>query len=386
MEQPRARIASIFRKPLPKAWKRQLLKLPWLLLFPAALLLKEWASVHSGFVEGFYSRGVFPVISHIVGFLFGWMHFSVAELLLYAGVVAIPIYIVVQIILVLVRKDRLLRAFKVVVNLTLVWCVGYFLFIAMWGLNYYRQPLAVTLGYSVESGGYYMEDLTRLCAALAKDANEFRAQVKENANGRMELQESPRDALLKVPKAYDALAREFTGLKARHAQPKPVLLSHYLSYTNIEGIFIPFTMEPNVNVDMPESSLLSAACHEAAHAQGFAREDEANFLSYLACMASGDPELKYSGTLLALTTSMNALYSYDGDAYYRIARTYSPSVQLDLNYEYTYWKQFEGPVAETSGRVNDSYLKSNKQEDGTRSYGRMVDLLLAKMLSEQGYN
>lgn len=375
------KLAEILKKPLPKQWKRQLLKLPWLLLFPAALLMKEWAASHSALVERIYSNGVFPVISHVTGFLFGWMHISVAELLLYAGVAAIPIYVIVQVVLVIVKGGKLLRAIKTAANLALVWCVGYFLFIGMWGLNYYRQPLAVTLGYAVAPRS--VGDLTRLCTMLADDANNFRDEVNEDAAGYMTLGQSPRESLLKVPKAYAALEKEFGGLKALPGRPKPVLLSRYMSYTSIQGIFIPFTMEPNVNVDMPQSSLLSAACHESAHALGFAREDEANFLSYLACMASGDPELRYSGTMLALTTSMNALYSYDSEAYYRIARTYSPRVQRDLSFESIYWKQFEGPVAETSGKVNNAYLISNKQMDGTNSYGRMVDLLLAKMTSDR---
>ena len=42
-----------------------------------------------------------------------------------------------------------------------------------------------------------------------------------------------------------------------------------------------------------------------------------------------------------------------------------------------YWRQFETKVAEISDKVNDSYLKANNQEDGVKSYGRMLDLLLA---------
>ena len=38
----------------------------------------------------------------------------------------------------------------------------------------------------------------------------------------------------------------------------------------------------------------------------------------------------------------------------------------------------DGKVAEVSNKVNDTYLKVNKQEDGVKSYGRMVDLLLAQ--------
>ena len=42
------------------------------------------------------------------------------------------------------------------------------------------------------------------------------------------------------------------------------------------------------------------------------------------------------------------------------------------------WIGFDGKVAEVSNKVNDTYLKVNKQEDGVKSYGRMVDLLLAQ--------
>jgi hypothetical protein len=365
----------------PNRWKRQLWKLPWLLFYPLALLLKELASSNGAFIEKYYSGGIFPVISQVVGFIFGWIHLSVAELLLYFGLAGILAYIIFQIILFITKNNKMLRVFRFTVNLALVWCVGYFLFIGMWGLNYYRQPLAVSLGYQVEPRS--VSDLTKLCTLLAKDANEYRALVLEDRNGAMKLAESKQDALLKIPGAYAALAKGLSRLHLWRSQPKPVLLSHYLSFTNITGIFIPFTMEPNVNIDVPEDTLLSAACHEAAHAQGFAREDEANFMSYLACMASGDPEMEYSGTLLALTTSMNALYSYDSDAYNLIARTYSSKIQTDLYYESVYWKQFEGPVADASGKVNNAYLKSNKQTEGVKSYGRMVDLLLARMLSEK---
>jgi len=34
-------------------------------------------------------------------------------------------------------------------------------------------------------------------------------------------------------------------------------------------------------------------------------------------------------------------------------------------------------VADASTQMNDRYLKAHSQEDGVRSYGRMVDLMLA---------
>ena len=47
---------------------------------------------------------------------------------------------------------------------------------------------------------------------------------------------------------------------------------------------------------------------------------------------------------------------------------------LDHN---AYWDTYRGAISEVSDKVNDMYLKANAQEAGTKSYGRMVDLLLA---------
>ena len=39
-----------------------------------------------------------------------------------------------------------------------------------------------------------------------------------------------------------------------------------------------------------------------------------------------------------------------------------------------------------SNKINDTYLKANAQSDGVKSYGRMVDLLLAKYRKDQEKN
>ena len=49
----------------------------------------------------------------------------------------------------------------------------------------------------------------------------------------------------------------------------------------------------------------------------------------------------------------------------------------DLKDHNAYWDQYRGTVSEVSDKLNDTYLKANAQEDGVKSYGRMVDLLLA---------
>ena len=125
-------------------------------------------------------------------------------------------------------------------------------------------------------------------------------------------------------------------------------------------------------------------CHELSHLRGFMREDEANFIGYLAFRQSESAEFQYSGVMLALVHSMNSLYSVDQDAFFALAQQYSPGVAMDFQYNNLYWQQFEGAVAEVSSKVNDSYLKANFQSDGVQSYGRMVDLLLADYRSRHG--
>ena len=55
----------------------------------------------------------------------------------------------------------------------------------------------------------------------------------------------------------------------------------------------------------------------------------------------------------------------------------SPKAAQDLKWNNQFWDRCDGKVAEASTQLNDRYLKANNQEDGVRSYGRMVDLMLA---------
>ena len=143
-------------------------------------------------------------------------------------------------------------------------------------------------------------------------------------------------------------------------------------------------MEANVNIDVPDFTLPFTMCHEQAHLRGFMREDEANFIAYLACMESVDQAIQYSGASMAAMYAMNTLYQADYERFCELYATYSPGVQRDFAAQSRYWAQFEGPVAEVSDKVNDTYLKANRQTDGVASYGRMVDLLLANYRAKHG--
>ena len=149
----------------------------------------------------------------------------------------------------------------------------------------------------------------------------------------------------------------------------------------ISGIYWPFTAEPHVNGLLTAMELPFAACHEVAHERGFAREDEANYIAYVACQSADDPDFRYSGTLCAYGHVARALRRVDAAAATRARDALDERVLRDLAALRAFWKppttRTGQLVLQGSIRLNDAYLKAQAQSDGVRSYGRMVDLLLA---------
>jgi hypothetical protein len=117
--------------------------------------------------------------------------------------------------------------------------------------------------------------------------------------------------------------------------------------------------------------------HELSHRYAIAPEDEANFFAFYMLKDSDDPLLAYSAHLYSLLYCANRLYSADYTAWTAVAATYSAGMRHDLKEYSEHWMQFKGPVSATVSKVNDAYLKSQGLSDGERSYGRMVDLMLA---------
>jgi len=91
-----------------------------------------------------------------------------------------------------------------------------------------------------------------------------------------------------------------------------------------------------------------------------------------------DADFQYSGALLALNHSLNAVYGQDKDAYKELYGKLSDKIKRDLAENAKYHDKYDGPVKEAFTKSNDAYLKANNQKDGEKSYGRMVDLLLAQ--------
>ena len=354
----------------------------WLLLtLPASLALLFCASRVPGFAEA-YAEGPYSVLSHAGNFRSGLVPFSVGEILVYA-LAALLLAAIVRFAVRMVRggERRGLTAAKFCINLLCLAGCLLFLFTIDCGINYYRSTFAQTSGLTVREST--KPELVRLCKTLAANADTLRGQTKSNGSGVTELHSRAfAQNADKAQTALDSLSTKYPLLRPSYGAPKPVLVSRLLSRCNITGMFFPFTFEANVNTDVPEYTIPFTMCHELSHLRGFMREDEANFIAYLACRNSTDADFRYSGAAEAFTYASNALFSADSSEAGKIYSGLSAGVRRDLQFNNEYWDRFKGPTADAATSVNNSYLKANSQTDGVQSYGRMVDLLLALQRSE----
>ncbi len=328
----------------------------------AAALLKISAKYMPGFAT-WYAHSVYKAIVGIVGKVFDIFPFSVVEIGLYGLILAAVLYIKWNF-----RKSEAVLCRGVFLTGTLL-----FLYMSNCGVNYHAMAFSRYAG--LEPGKYTVEELTELCRYLTEQVNACRPDEGETAAFSYEKNRRAwRQAAVEAMKAAGA---EFPALGGYCPKPKEVVVSQILSVQQLCGVYSPFTVEANYNGDMPDYNVPHTMCHELSHLKGFMREDEANFIGYLACILSEDPAFRYSGYLTGWVYAGNALASADMEAYLELSGKLCERARQDLADNNAFWNQYEGKVAEAAAQWNDAYLKMNDQKDGVRSYGRMVDLMLA---------
>lgn len=348
-------------------------------LLPISLSLILLARKSSYFAEEIYAKHIYRWISQAISTITGLFPFSLAELIIITIPVALLVILVRFMIRLIMEKTKRSEIISNgLLNTLSALSAILFLFTILGGLNYYRYPFSSYSNLEISESTF--EELYGLTKSLAIEASELRSEAPQtDENGVFQLSMSDYELAKLANEAYTSLSEEYPVLGGHYGNPKPILLSKLMSQTEIVGQFFPFTMEANVNVDVPDYSIPSTMLHELSHLRGFMREDEANYLAYLAGMKSENVEIRYSAVMDALIMAGNALYHQNPDRYFEIRSLYDEGINLDLKASSQYWQQYEDTVVSTvSNKINDTYLKANAQTDGVQSYGRMLDLLLAK--------
>ena len=331
-------------------------------------------------VTSYYSNRLYNILTYPGKWLASLFPFSIGEICLIALVLLIVyalIKSIVKTICSLIKKTSkpFMPLIRFIMGLLTAALCALILFIWGGGLNYNAYTIAEKENLVLQE--HTPQELYELTVYFIENANSIRSQLEEDEDGAVLDRRSFSELCDAAQKGFDTIEGQYGMATGYFTKAKPAILSLWMCYTNITGIFPYIAPEPIINTMTPDSSLHSTICHEMAHQRAIAREDEANFISFMACMNTGDPYYIYSGYYMATIHCLNALYSVNYQLWTEAWQTMSDGMRKDISAANEFWKQFETPVADISDSVNNAYLQANHIKDGVASYGRLVDLLLA---------
>ena len=298
---------------------------------------------------------------------------SVAEVLILSGIFAAVFYLAWQVRCLVSRPRKGRRAARMALT---VLCVGlsiYAGFCLLWGVFYGADSFQDKSGLTARGGT--VEELTALTERFAREVSAAGDQVQRDENGCFAVPCS--EIFAEAMSAYDGVVQKFDCLKKPTVMPKAFVSSRGMSYLDFSGFYFPFTGEANLNDESPAAYLPANICHEMAHQQGIAAEQECNFVAIMAATSADSAAYRYAGYLMGYVHLANALYRVDQAAWQTIRNSLPDTVRADLRQNSAYWAQFDGLVNTAATKVYDGFLKSNGLADGVQNYGTVVDLLLA---------
>ena len=262
----------------------------------------------------FYTDTIYGFLSDFLGRLTDWIPVPFGELLMYALAAALFCAILLGICFLIFKcreKWKTQERFRHLFCFAKNYLKGILLLCSLFLLTYtlqwfipFRSSLLGESGHFEKE--YSTEDLRKLWKYAVKNLNEVCTQVPRDKKGHI-IFASKKETEKKTADAMKNISDRYARLKGYYPSIKPALCSDVLHWMDIGGYTYPYTMELTYNKYITDLYFPSLYAHESAHHQGYYQENEANFLSFLACMESDDPVLRYS--------AFHTIYFYIKDAY-----------------------------------------------------------------------
>lgn len=354
---------SILNK-LMKAWS-------WVTLILLVVTIK-FSSLFSGVIERYYSDGIYPVVSKIQRFLFGWIPFSLGDLL-YTFMVLFILVKIWRLIRALAQRKFGRQYFLTGLRQLLFFVLlVYVLFYLLWGLNYSRRGIARQLNLKMTT--YTIGELDTLTNALEARLNVYAKQVTPDQRDSFN---KKKNLFREANEAYRIARNYYSFLSYQPRSIKPSIYSYAGNVLGFEGYYNPFSGEAQVNTTIPVFEQPFVACHEIGHQVGYGKENEANFAGFLACRLHPSPAFRYSVYF--------DMYSYAIDEFYRVdsvkAKIYidslDPQVKKDFKELRAFFKKYKNPVEPIITWLYGKYLQANNQPAGKRTYSEVIAFLIA---------
>ena len=333
------------------------------LLFIFLVIVIELIKLDSNFIENFYSNLLYKKSSSVFIYIFSSIPFSVGDIL----------YLLVPFIIYsIVRKTNTRR--KNLKNLFYFFTTIYMLFQVQWGLNYHRIPLKNKLEIKEN---YNTNSLIETTNLFIKQTNKIHLKISKNDTLAVLFNDDNSEIYKASIKAAKTLENNTViKNKMKYVSVKNSLFSTPLSYMGFGGYINPFTLEAQINRNIPAIQIPTTICHEMAHQIGYSAENEANFIGILAAVSSSNNIVKYSGNVLALRYLLNELYKIDKKSFNQLYLKINKGVLKNIKQAEEELEKFRNPFEPYLKSIYDRYLKANNQTAGIKSYSLVVNLLV----------
>ena len=340
-------------------------------------------------MSDWYIRYIFPIWVNTYGRMMDIFPFSVGEWMLAAGVAVVCAALALGLVLpvrMIMRRGQCPAGIR-----------RYYIFFA-WTLLAVCTVMTLNCSLLYHAGTfseqyfpdsqktYTLEDLTGLRNMVVERCNALSLEMERDEEGVILYDGNARDMQNAAIRAMQLLGQSYDQLDGYYPHPKPFAASDFFSQQYMQGYYFPFSMEANYNDVMYIMNKPDTFCHELAHLRGYIYEDEASFISFLACVRSGDPVFEYSGYLAVLGYVDNDFYKAVGKD--REVYLAQPQISSQVRADNVFvtdreWERINGKalidtetVDQVSDVLRDTSLKAFGISDGVLSYNRVVELLL----------
>ena len=317
-------LALMEKRKFPKS------KVRWLSVLIFLVIIIKFAASNSSWVEISYSNQFYSGFSYLLRILFGWIPFSFGDILYLAAILWIVWKVFIFIKLLFTRRLSWRGVKNGVVKTFFIFVILYIVFNLFWGLNYNRSGIANQLNLSTSKVD--TADLKLLQLLLLQRVNESKQSLINSHT----VYPSNKEMFARAQNCYIGAVKIYPYLKYRCKSIKSSLYGWWGNYLGFTGYYDPFTGEAQVNTTIPAFMRPYTTCHEMAHQIGYAKEEEANFVGYLAVISSNDTLFHYSAYLDLFVYANRELYFIDSSSAKAAASMLLPAVKKDIRE----WREF----------------------------------------------
>ena len=279
--------------------------------------------------------------------------------------VIFPLFVIIYFYRIERRRDKFYFIIKIPI---IIYCFFYW----SWGFNYNLKSELESL----KTNEYSKEELYSTTQYYIKKTNDLQIALSKSSQDKVESKLSfyqvKNECINSIKKSnWILINKEITNFPVKKS-----LFSTPLSYMGFSGYINPFTLEANINFNIPDISLPVTISHEIAHQIGYAFEDEANYIAIETLSNSKNNYLRYSGNLMAVQYLLAEIKKINPQLHKLYIKDLNVGVIKNIQQKNEYYLKYQNKYESFFKKNYDIFLKINNQKAGIKTYSLVVDLLI----------